>query len=307
MSVVRKLSPLSLLGCLAVILLPAQSPNGADWQAAAGGTGAFDVASVKRSQAMKIPNFPLDSRNAKAPGGRLSASFPLSGYIMFAYKLEPWEAKTAMADAPKWVRTDLYEIEARAEGNPTKDQMRLMVQSMLAERFKLAVHFDNREVPVFALTLVKPGRPGPKLRPHSEGPPCPDLATPSVPPGKSDVFPPNCDTQQIRVKPGNVTLMGSRNSSMQSLANAVRSAGSLSGEIDRAVVDRTGLQGTFDFTVEWNGGLSNPVPSGPDAPPDMPGTSFLDAVHEQLGLKLVTSRDQVRILVIDHVERPSEN
>jgi len=286
----------------------AQSPDAIEWQTMAGGKMLFEVASVKPSKAPKVPNFPLDSRNAKAPGGRLSAAFPLSGYIMFAYKLEPWQVAAALADAPKWVGTDLYEIEARADGNPTKDQMRLMMQSLLAERFKLAVHFDTREVRVFALTLVKPGQAGPKLRPHAEGPPCPAPGTLSVPPQRDDVFPPNCDTQQMRVKPGGMALTGSRNSTMQSLADAVRSVGSLSGEIDRPVVDRTGLQGTFDYTIEWNGGVASPLSSGADAlPPDPTGTTFLQALREQLGLKLVSSKGPIRMLIVDHVDRPSEN
>ena len=61
----------------------------------------------------------------------------------------------------KWVSDGMFEIDARAEGNPTKDQMRLMMQSLLADRFKLAVHFEAREAPVFDLTLVKQGRTGP--------------------------------------------------------------------------------------------------------------------------------------------------
>jgi len=97
---------------------------------------------------------------------------------------------------PKWLATERFAIEARVdgEGNPTKDQMRLMMQSLLADRFKLAVHFETEEVPVFALTLLKPGKLGPKLRLHADGPPC-DARVPGDPPangalaGGSEVFP----------------------------------------------------------------------------------------------------------------------
>jgi len=84
-------------------------------------------------------------------------------------------------------------ISTRAEGNPTKDQMRLMMQSLLAERFKSKVNFETREASVFALTLVKPGKVGPGLRPHSAGPPCPesfiDPAPGAVVPKAANRFP----------------------------------------------------------------------------------------------------------------------
>jgi len=73
---------------------------------------------------------------------------------------------------PEWVTTERYAIEARADGTPTKDQMRLMMRSLLAERFGFKAHFEERTLPAFALELVNPGKTGPKLRPHSEGVPC---------------------------------------------------------------------------------------------------------------------------------------
>ena len=129
---------------------------------------AFEVASVKPSNQFEPPNFPLSAEAAYAPGGRLSATFQLYTYITFAYKL--WltaeQRQTALANLPKWVTTDLYEIRARAPGDATKDQTRLMMQSLLADRFKLQVHFETREVPVLALNMDKPGTLGPKLHLH---------------------------------------------------------------------------------------------------------------------------------------------
>src|SRR5579863_8342925 len=141
----------------------AQSPDVGDWQTAAGSKKFFDVASVKPTRTFdRGSSFPLDDGNAYVPGGRLSASFPLWFYIRFAYKLagSDQERAAAVAHLPEWVDRDLFVIEARADGNPTKDQMRLMMQSLLAERFKLKVHFETKELPLFALTLVKPGTPG---------------------------------------------------------------------------------------------------------------------------------------------------
>jgi uncharacterized protein (TIGR03435 family) len=153
-----------------ISIIAAQSTDIPDWQTAAGGRMAFETASVKPSRMFKIPGFPLDNRDAKTLGGRFSASFPLSGYISFAYKLSAYET-AALAQLPKSVSIDFFEIEARADGNPTKDQMRLMMQSLLADRFKLAVHFESREAPVFALTLVKPSQTGPRLIRHAAGQP----------------------------------------------------------------------------------------------------------------------------------------
>jgi hypothetical protein len=101
-----------------------------------------------------------------------------------------------LAHAPKWVYTDLYAINAVAEGNPTKDQMRLMLQSLLADRFKLAAHFEHQEARTLALVLDKPGKTGAKLYAHSNGPPC------DVP----DVF--DCNSISAIFKPNNVISFG---------------------------------------------------------------------------------------------------
>jgi uncharacterized protein (TIGR03435 family) len=275
---------------------------------------AFEVASVKPSKVPKMPNLPLNTGDAKPPGGRFSANFGLFAYIYFAYKLSPSEGNSVIAQLPKSVTTDDFEIEARAAGNPTKDQMRLMMQSLLADRFKLAAHFESREGPVFALTLVRPSQTGPKLRPHAEDSACPDFEMPvpfaPIPPRKaSDVFPPVCENTQLQGT-SDGTLVGARNTTIGLIADDISSYGSLAGEVDKPVVDQTGLKGKFDFTLELPARFFNifPGPPNPDHPPSDPkGTSFLNAVREQLGLRLVSSKGAIRTLVIDHVERPSEN
>ena len=164
---------------------PVQAP---DWQTAAGGTRAFDVASVKLDPGpFRPPNFPLDPGDAYRPvGGRFSADFPLSTYIAFAYKLSlsSDQRQAMLTHLPDWLATDRYAIDARAEGNPTKDQMRLMMQSLLAERFKFAAHFETRVFSALALALVKPGTTGPKLRRTPKASPARPLrqqTTPSPP------------------------------------------------------------------------------------------------------------------------------
>jgi bla regulator protein blaR1 len=302
-----------------------------DWQVKAGGKMSFDVASVKLSQIPavvtigpnqappRLPTFGLGADDAKPRGGRFFARFAMETFIQFAYKLAPFQTANALANTPKWLRTDRFEIEAEAQGNPTKDQMRLMMQSLLADRFKLAVHFETKQLPVLALRQGKAGKLGPKLLPHSQGPPCPeykgfalDFSDP-----RKEVFPHDCGAGAGRGMPDGTQFLGRRNTTMVIAALDFYNAGSGAGEIDRPVVDQTGLHGTFDFVLEYkpvnNNGLPATLSQAPDAPGatappgEFGGTPFVEALREQLGLKLVRTKAPVRTLVIDHVERPSEN
>jgi len=271
--------------------------SAADWQTKAGGKMSFEVASVKPDTGeFRSPNFPFDPGDAYAEtGGRLSADFSLLTYITFAYKLAlTREQRQAMiAHLPKWVAEDRFNIQAKAaEASPTKDQMRLMMQALLADRFQLAVHFETQEIPLLALVLVKPGKLGPQLRPHSEGPSC-DAAPP---PG---VFPPKCHVMILDV--GRVAIGASRDTTMPLIAGALAPMGQLA----RPVVDRTGLTGSFDFTLEWSPDIPPQAPGEPA--PDAQGPSFQEALREQLGLKLEPTKGPQPILIVDKVEKPSEN
>ncbi len=180
---------------------PSPAPQPQDWEKAAGGKKAFDVASVKLDSGPFRPsNFPLGPGDEFRPvGGRFSADVTVFSYVAFAYKVRLLSATgggNAAADIrkamqmPEWVLTNRYAIEARADGESTKDEMRLMMQSLLAERFGFKAHFEERTFPSFALELVNRGKTGPKLRPHSEGVPC------DAPPGAKEVdfaklFPPS--------------------------------------------------------------------------------------------------------------------
>src|SRR5260370_1020942 len=129
------------LGVLLLVAAGAQTPSVPPWQTAAGGKMAFGVASVRPSPpTFSPPSFPLDPAHAYRPtGGRFKADFPLTVYIQFAYKYRfaPEQMQAMLAHLPKWVASDRFTIEARGPANATKDQMRLMMQSLLAERFKL--------------------------------------------------------------------------------------------------------------------------------------------------------------------------
>jgi len=288
------------------------------WEAAAGGHMAFDVASVKLLKPGSLgraPNFALDGDGFRAdsgenPHGRLLVAFPLPRYISFAYKvsLTPELRQAMLARLPKWIDTDLFEIDAKAAGNPTKDQMRLMMQSLLAERFHLAVHYETQDMPIYALTLIKPGTWGPKFIRHADGPPC-DVSGPQNPatglsdPG-ADVFPPRCETQtSVPGKNGRI-VQGSRNTTMALLAEFLSRTGG------RPVVDRTGITDRIDYRLEWtleSNVCTQSVCQGVEVEPDPNPVTFMDAVREQLGLKLQSTKGPLRILVIDHIERLSEN
>jgi bla regulator protein blaR1 len=295
----------------------AQSPSGVpEWQAAAGGQMAFEVASVKLlkpGSRGRAPNFPLDggdrfsTDSGENPHGRLSVGFQLPTYISFAYKfaLTPQLRQVMLASVPKWVDTDVVVIEAKAAGNPTKDQMRLMMQSLLAERFHLAVHYEMREMPVYALTLIKPGKWGPKLIRHADGPPCDAPAPPALATGLSDpdvdVFPPKCEAQSTVLGKNGRLVEGSRNSTMTLLAEG------LSRKVGRLVVDRSGIADRIDYRFEWTLEAKDQLPPGVQFQLDPNPVMVIDAVREQLGLKLESTKTTVRTLVVDHIERPSEN
>jgi bla regulator protein blaR1 len=279
-----------------VISASAQSTAPPTWETAAGGKMAFEVAAVKpTSPGTKFtpPIFALDAGDSYAStGGRFWADFPLSVYIAFAYKISL--SSIQGQQLPKWVGSDRFNIQAKAEGNPTKDQMRLMMQALLADRFKLAVHFETNEAPVFVLTLAKPGKLGPNLRPHADGPSC------DVP--DTSVFPSLCDLYALTMS-GKLTKAGARNTTMDTLAEGVSGL----GRLGRPVIDKTGLSGRFDFTLEWLREGGGPAPPEAGVEPDLQGPTFLEALREQLGLKLESTRGPVQTLVVDHVERPSEN
>ncbi|HET6206507.1 MAG TPA: TIGR03435 family protein, partial [Terracidiphilus sp.] len=131
----------------------------------------FDVASIKQSKSGASPysNFSISFGTMYGPTGGIfsSTNRPLIDYIVFAYKMTPSQREDLMSQLPAWAVSDGFDIQAKSENHdPTKDQMRLMMQSLLADRFKLAVHTETRRVSISALVLVKPGITGPQLKPH---------------------------------------------------------------------------------------------------------------------------------------------
>jgi bla regulator protein blaR1 len=295
---------------LAILCVASQASaqrNVPDWETKAGGKMSFEVASIHPSEPGKFtpPNFALDASEGydTPPGGLFKAGFSLRTYIEFAYKLmlSKDQRDAMLANQPKWVSSENFVIEARAAGNPTKDQMRLMMQSLLADRFHLQVNFEKREMPLLALTLIKPGKTGPGLRPHSEGPPCDAPYSPPVNGAALDskMYPAICNSFAANDLPGNTVLTGARDTTM----NLVASNLSMIGRLDRTVVDQTGIVERVDFKMQWTMG-ENTLPPNPDAPQS---TTFIEAVKEQLGIQLKSTRAVIETPVIIHVELPTEN
>lgn len=255
----------------------------------------FEVASIKRNTSGENRVMLGMQR-----GGRFTANnVPLRLLITNAYRIQDFQ----IDGAPGWLATDRFDIVAKAETEVPEAQLQLMVQALLAERFKLAVHRDTKEMPIYALVLSHPdGKLGPKLKPSSVD--CDAMraqarnGAPPAPPAPGAMMP--CG---MRMGPGSLT------GSSMSMAQFTRT---LSNAVRRVVVDKTGLSGGYDFDLSFTpeqvqSGGPGGGPGGPGGGPaiDPNGPSIYTALQEQLGLKLDSQRGPVETLVIDHVEPPT--
>jgi uncharacterized protein (TIGR03435 family) len=263
----------------------------------------FEVASVRqnKSDAPAYSNFHLGAGDFYTPNGGLfsATNWPLVTYIFFAYKIQGNQGQSLVSQLPGWVLTDRFDIQARAAGNPTKDEMRLMMRSLLTERFKFAVHTEKRDTPVLAFVLAK-AVTGPQLQAHPTDAPCETNTSAAVPKTYQQMiasdFPGLCGG--ILGLPTSVTgrsRFGGRNVTIGYIADLL----SFRVNLGRPMIDATGLSGTFDFLLEFT-----PV-SASAAGPD--GPTFEEALREQLGLKLQSRRSPMDMIVVDHLEHLSEN
>jgi uncharacterized protein (TIGR03435 family) len=312
---IAALTPLLVLGIARVPLLHAQSTN-SDWEKAAGGKMSFDVASIKPSASDERhgTNVNLDSGNGFTPSGGLfrAVSQSAQGYIGFAYKLTQTQRTILESELPKWAHEDQFDIEARTSASATKDQMRLMMQSLLADRFRLVVHIETRRLPVFALVLVKQEKIGTQLRRYEDDPPCslsagPDAAATAPPQSFVGGIPPICDAFIGYMSPDGHASFGARNVSMQEIADSL--PGFPNAELDRPVVDRTGLSGKFDFWLDMNADVLKRLTGQPpaEAQSDSAVPAFIEMLRDDLGLKLEPITGPVDALVVDRIEEPVAN
>ena len=259
----------------------------------------FEIASVKpnTTDAALSSRFPLGPGDAYLPGTLFSATNqPLINYVRFAFGRSQGE----LLHLPAWVYDERFDVQARAAGEPSKDDMRLMVRALLTDRFKLMWHVETREGAVLELVLAKPGAVGPQLRKHAGEESCGSDASVRRDPTFAAI---PCGSAGLVTasNPGQAKISG-RQQPVARLA-ALLSNNTFAG-IDRVVLDHTGLTGDFDFTVEWSLSAADLAARPPG---DDTGPGLSQALRDQLGLTLRPARSPIDELVIDHIERPTEN
>jgi uncharacterized protein (TIGR03435 family) len=241
----------------------------------------FEVASIRPSK----PDTP--STFGVGNGGGGGRNVTLKTLIAFAYGLQQYQ----ILDGPGWISSDRFDIEARAADPKTPpDRLKLMLQSLFADRFKLLVHRETKLSNVYVLVVAKGG---PKIT-LSADQTSSDVNGPSAP---------GAGPNHGAIRLGSGSMIGNA-------APISRFANLLSQRLDRTVIDKTNLTGRFDIRLQWTPDVGeNPLDPAanplPISPPDAP--SIFVAIEEQLGLKLKPGKELVQFLVVDHVEKPSEN
>jgi uncharacterized protein (TIGR03435 family) len=235
---------------------------------------SFEVATIKPSK----PGAPGKGLIMRDPRTFATFNYSVADLISFAYGLHPRQ----ITGAPSWLETELFDIQATPDppGMPNLKQIQVMVQKLLTDRFKLTFHRDKKELSVFALTL---GKTGPKLTAST--------GDPNGPPGLGF---------------GGLGIMFARNATLSDFTATLQST-----VLDRPVVDQSGLAGRFDFQLKWTPddsqfpGIKGQLPPPRDdveAQPDL-----FTALQQQLGLKMEATKAPVGVIVIDTVQKPTEN
>ena len=264
----------------------------------------FEVASLKPAGESSGPRSGCSGGPGTSTPGRLECrNTSLSGLLLTAYKLEQFQFAP-----PAWMSAARFEVSAKIPDGATVEQVRVMEQNLLRERFKLVVHFEDKEIPGYELTVSKSG---PKLKPTTQAQAPASGAVQSARMGiDSEGFPvlPGTESGGYMLN-GRATLRLTKTTT-EALANwLVRALG-------RPVKDATSLTGTYDLTLRY---VADPMPAA--ATPSEPesrgatlptgadgGPTLLGAVQSQLGLKMEPKKVVVKFLVVDHAERvPIEN
>jgi uncharacterized protein (TIGR03435 family) len=254
-------------------------PHAADVAAAA---PVFDVAAVRQNNSDHTARSHI--YYSPKDGQFKAINVPLNMLLQFAFGLP--EAR--IVGVPGWLNSLKFDVEAKADSSVdermrtlSSDEGKLlkrkMVQELLEDRFKLTDHMESRELPVYVLV---PAKSGPKLQGS-----------------KANGTTIDSWNSKIDVRGGDNTL--------------ALLAEELSKRLGRVVIDKTGIQGRFDITLTWtpDEGTAPPLngSGGTSAAADSSGPSIFTAIQEQLGLKLESQKGPVQVLVIDHIEMPSEN
>ncbi len=250
---------------------------------------AFDVAAIKPAADTQQFSF-----SYVEPGGRyIGKNMTLRLLIKTAYGVHD----SQIVGGPSWIDSAHWDINAKAEGYKDaaafRDQARLMVRPLLTDRFKLTMHHEQRELPVYALVVAKPGAFGPNFRRDDER----DCDKP-VPP----IAPAEGAAEPAGPMPCGADGFNPRHLWARAMTLSYMLIGISRTNLDRVVVDHTGLTGKFDWEVQWV-----PEDLRVDAAKRPEGPSIFQAFRDQLGLKLEPTRDRVDVLVIDRAERPTED
>jgi uncharacterized protein (TIGR03435 family) len=260
----------------------------------------FEAASVKRSGADSV------RMGNGGPGTRDPELYTfnravLRDLIFNAYGLDFYREQVA---GPAWIDNEPYDVAARIPPGTTKDQFRLMLQGLLAERFKLQVHRESRVLPVYTLVVAKGG---PKLTPSNVSP-----GSVAAPPAASQ------DKDGFPVLPAGRAGMAASYSfgpsgpiahwraQGQTMAAFARMLSSSSLNAGHPVIDKTGLDGKYDFTLAYD--IPQRAEDGANPVASDPQLSIADAVEQQLGLRLIDTKQALDVIVVDRAERvPAEN
>ena len=266
----------------------------------------FEVASVRLSTQefiLKGAEFLNPAGNAPPPrGGLFSWNVQLPWLINFAYDLRNSQTRREAREAlPKWAQEDWFTIEARAEGSPSRDDVRQMVRSLLSDRFEFAGHMGKRDGQVFALVVAKSGL---GLKSHSEQSPCTLSSSqinskrfPNVNP-PYEAVPPRCGVFARELGHGGEHRLELLDVTAQQIADA------LGLGLPLSVVDKTGLAGRYDAVLDF----------GPDSAEENADSSqalglppIQGALEKQAGLKLVKEKAPTDTFVIDHIGKLRDN
>ncbi|MGD0666486.1 MAG: TIGR03435 family protein [Bryobacteraceae bacterium] len=308
----------------------------------------FEVASVKPAAPPTPDRMMIMMRGG--PGTDDPGRATLSNVTQRLLLAKAYGVQDYQISGPPWLDTERYEIAVKVPKGATKEQFMVMLQNLLADRFKLTLHHETKELPLYALVVAKNG---PKLK-ESAPPPAPDGTAPKdgagagyggppagagfgpppgPPPGEGGMprpqmgkdgfpgLPPGAGRGGVimMMMPGRARMIGN-GQPISKLADA------LARQLGRPVTDKTGLTGTYDFTLDFDpegsmggrGGMMMRMPGGPPPggggdgpaanPPESEAAGLFTALQEQLGLKLEQKKGPLDMLVVDHSEKtPVEN
>jgi len=219
------------------------------------------------------------------PGGRLRANnITLKRLVAVAYSVTD---NQILSDI-KWFESQGYDMEAKASGPAELPQLRLMLQSLLDDRFKLKIHHETKEMSIYSLVPAKNGTPGgPGLVKTPEGDCSASVGDQSALPNGTSCGVVNLGRGRINGQRGRISQLCDR----------------LSTLLGRTVVDKTGLTGNFNITLAWAPDLVLEHPAAETTPADPSGPSLFTSLQEQLGLKLVAGKGPVDVIVVDSADR----